>query len=1164
MTEPASPGVAGDDVFGGPSGNSEWDAFTDSLILDTARPSREHFVTAIVVSHDGEVWLPAVLTALARQTRPVNSVVGVDNASQDSSPAVLRESLGADAVVQREVNDGFGSAASAGFASVAARQPALPDDVVRWVWLLHDDSAPDLTCLERLLQAADEHPSADVLGPKILGWHDRRLLLEVGVSIDGDGRRVTGLEQREHDQGQHDGVRDVLAVSSAGMLIRQDVWEELAGFDPHLPLYRDDVDFCWRVHRAGGRVLVAADAVLHHRETSAHGRRQVRDGDARQHRADREAAIRVLLTHATTVGMFFVALRLLIGSAIRALTYLVGKDLAAARDEVSAQFAVLAKPRRLRASRSLVSRSSVEPASVVRSLRPTTVDQLRDLGEAVGGALTTSSATGPSSVSALESGPIDDEAAYLPDDSSGVLRRILLAPGVVATMALLVVAAIATRGLWWGEGVLQGGALLPVPEGARDVWASYTRAWHDVGPGSHTPSAPFLIVVGVVATVLFGNPDWAMNVLVLLAAPIAGWSAYVATRGMLTSKVIRAWMAVTYALLPAMTGAFAQGRVGTLITAIALPFAIRSGFRLSRRTGTIRRAAGTALLMSVILAATPAVWVVALGCAVIASIVAIRRWGPDAWAIITRFAVAIIVPLLVLMPWTVHLITNPALFFVEPGLNIPGIIDPNLRPIDVLLLHPGGPGMNPLLVTAGLVFAAFLALFRRDTASYVSAWWVVVILALAIGVVQSTITVLPPGAEVRAQPWPGPMTLVMGLAMIASCGIAFDGLRQRFAGQSFTLGQPLAAIGLFAAALTPVAAAVWWIPANDDVVQRAPRLDVPAFVAAEADGPQAPRTLVLTDNGQGEVRYMLIGGSALTLGSAETMPEPEVWEPIDDFVSALASGRGGGEVDALRSYGVRYVTLAAKSSRSIVPALDSEPGLRRLARAEGEVLWRISGVTSRAQVFDIDSASSGFLPMALDIAQPGDIGTDPYLDGALPEAVDIDPGSRVLWLGVTSTTQWSASIDGQTLARAALREPLNWAAAFVVPVEKATSTVVASFDDSLRRGWLIFQAIVILALIVLALPERRVPDPDPDDPGDPDPPDAPEVPHSLDLTQVATAAADPIDSMGPAGSTSTRPTTPPTTPPTTRGAALEDSHDGNGMTKDASNDAGDESTGVNP
>ncbi len=461
--------------------------------------------------------------------------------------------------------------------------------------------------------------------------------------------------------------------------------------------------------------------------------------------------------------------------------------------------------------------------------------------------------------------------------------------------------------------------------------------------------------------------------------------------------------------------------------------------------------------------------------------------------------------------------------------------------------------MNPLLVTAGLVFAAFLALFRRDTASYVSAWWVVVVLALAIGVVQSTLTILPPGAQVPAQPWPGPMTLVMGLAMIAACGIAVDGLRQRFAGQSFTLGQPLAAIGLIAAALTPIAAAVWWIPANDDVVQRAPRLDVPAFVAAEADGPQAPRTLVLTDNGEGEVRYMLIGGSALTLGSAETMPPPQVWEPIDDFVSALASGRGGGEVEALRSYGVRYVTLAAKSSRSIVPALDSEPGLRRLARTEGEVLWRISGVTSRAQVLDIDGASGEFLPMALDIAQPGDVRTDPYLDGALPEAVDVDPGSRVLWLGVTSTTQWSASIDGQTLARAELPEPLNWAAAFVVPVEKATSTVVASFDDSLRRGWLIFQAIVILALIVLALPERRVFDPDPDDP---DRPDAPEVPHFLDLTQVSTASADPSDGDGGHSGTSDGTSDGPNDD--TSGGPNDGPNDG------ASDGASDEPKGVSP
>jgi GT2 family glycosyltransferase len=1092
-----------DDFYGGTDADvpevQGWGSLEEEFAAEPVMPRRSHFVTAVVVAHDGDVWLPAVLTTLGRQTRPMNAIVGIDSASKDSSAEMLRESLGDDAVVTLETDKGFGAAAAAGIDHAGSRISELGDDVVRWIWFLHDDSAPDPTCLERLLETADNHPSAVVLGPKILGWHDRRLLLEAGVTINADGRRVTGLERREHDQGQHDGVRDVMAVSSAGMLVREDVWEELGGFDPNLPLYRDDLDLCWRVHRAGGRVLIATDAVLHHREASAHGRREVRDANERPHRADREAAVRVLLAHSRPLVAPFVALRLLVGSVLRSVVYLIGKDFRAARDEVGAVAAVAFRPRRIAKSRELIARTSTEPASVTRSLRPTSLDQLREAGEAVGGLLTTSSSAAPSSISALESGPVDDEAVFLQDDSSGFLRRFFLKPSVVMTIALLVTAVFATRALWWGEGVLQGGALLPVPQGASDLWATYFAAWHDVGPGSTTPSAPYLIVVASLASVLFGNPDWAMNVLVLLAAPIAGWSAYFASRGMVTSKLVRAWMGFTYALLPAMTGAIEQGRIGTLMTAIVLPFAIRSGVRLARRSGTMRRAAGTALMMSVILAATPAVWVVSVVIGVSASIVAWRRLRSQAWGIIVRFLIALLVPLVVLMPWTLHLVTNPVLFFVEPGLNIPGIVDPDLRPVDILLVHPGGPGMNPLWVTAGLLFASLLALFRRDTIANVGAWWILGLLALAVGVVQASITVLPPGDRIPVQPWPGPMTLLLGLAMIAVAGIAVEGLRERFAGQNFTLGQPLAVIALIAALVTPIAAAVWWIPATDDVLVRASRVDVPAFVAAEANGPQAPRTLVLSDNGLGEVRYTLLGGSALALGDAETAPPADVWQPIDEQVAALASGRGGGEVDALRSYGVRYVKLAPSSSRSIVPALDSEPGLRRLASAEGEVLWRIGGVTSRAQVLDIDSATGDFLPAAVELAQPGDIRTDPYLNTALPEAIDVEPGSKVLWIGSTATHGWSASIDGQALAPAELPEPLNWSAAFVVPADSSTAVATASFEDSFRQGWLILQGIVIVVLIVLALPERRVIDPDPDDPDDPTTGEAPHFLYSTDL-----------------------------------------------------------------
>ena len=65
--------------------------------------------------------------------------------------------------------------------------------------------------------AADAHPAAAILGPKLREWPSLKRLLELGVTISGTGRRETGLERGEYDQGQHDEVREVLAVNTAGM-----------------------------------------------------------------------------------------------------------------------------------------------------------------------------------------------------------------------------------------------------------------------------------------------------------------------------------------------------------------------------------------------------------------------------------------------------------------------------------------------------------------------------------------------------------------------------------------------------------------------------------------------------------------------------------------------------------------------------------------------------------------------------------------------------------------------------------------------------------------------------------------------------------------------------------------------------------------------------------
>ena len=170
--------------------------------------------------------LPALVQALQAQTYPVERVVGVDTGSRDRSGSVLAELIGHDAVFGMDRNTGFGEAVAVALRHGAATRIGRTDPNLRrveWIWLLHDDCEPAPDALDHLLRAASRDRTVVVLGPKVLDGQDRRTLREVGVSIDRAGRRITGIDPGEIDQGQHDHKRAVLAVGSAGMLVRRDV-----------------------------------------------------------------------------------------------------------------------------------------------------------------------------------------------------------------------------------------------------------------------------------------------------------------------------------------------------------------------------------------------------------------------------------------------------------------------------------------------------------------------------------------------------------------------------------------------------------------------------------------------------------------------------------------------------------------------------------------------------------------------------------------------------------------------------------------------------------------------------------------------------------------------------------------------------------------------------
>ena len=739
--------------------------------MSTTAPQTRHTVTALIVAHDGARLLPGLVQAVQAQTYPVDQVVGVDTGSRDRSGAVLSELIGQDAVFGMERSTGYGEAVSVALRHATRRRSGQTDPSltrVEWIWLLHDDCEPAPQALERLLRAASRDRSVVVLGPKVLDGQDRRTLREVGVSIDRAGRRITGIEPGEIDQGQHDHDKAVLAVGSAGMLVRRDVWDQLGGFDSRLRMFRDDLDFCWRVQAAGYRVQVVTDAVLYHRELSARRRRPTEGGGAR--RLDRRNALYVLAVNLPLLAMLRIVGGAVIGSIIKAAYFAATKQLDMARAQAEAVGWLFLHPVRLWQARRRRAAGRADAYAAVRTFIPP-ARTLSRLAEKVAGLIS----DGPPQASGGRHQAASDESEEDEQfvDAQSVMRKVIGNPGVQLFAVLLVVALIAERRLL-GTSPLGGGALVPAWGGSGALWGEYLAGFHAVGVGSTASAPPYLAVVAALATVLGGQAWLAVDVLLLGCVPLAGLTAYLATRRLVRSTAARVLVAASYALLPVAIGSVAAGRLGTAVAFVLLPLiAISAGRMLTGTPKKARRAAwAVGLLVAVAAAFAPLAWI--LGVVFALGVLAARRWLLAADPV--NAAIVAVVPFFVLFPWSLHLLTDPIAFVTEAGVQTAGLTTTGLGPKELLALSPGGPGLPPVWVTVGFGLALIAVLLPTRRTWVTAVGWCVAVVGFIAAVALSRITVTPEGGGQPAAGWPGVALALAALGLLLAVAPAAEWL----------------------------------------------------------------------------------------------------------------------------------------------------------------------------------------------------------------------------------------------------------------------------------------------------------------------------------------------------------------------------------------------------
>jgi GT2 family glycosyltransferase len=1016
----------------------------------------QDIVTAVIVAHDGASWIASVAHAVASQSRPVQRVVAVDTGSRDRSGAMLTQAFGRGAVFGMERGAGYGFAVNqalrhrAANSHVPSASPGASQERNEWVWLIHDDCEPAPDTLEKLLLGARRTPASAVLGPKVRDWTDRDVLLESGLTIDRAGRRITGIEPREVDQGQHDGDRDVVAVSTAGMLIRRDVWDEVGGFDPGMKLFREDVDFCWRVQAAGYRVRLITDAVVYHVEASVRNRRPT-SAAPRRRREDRRNGLTTLAGNLPARPMLAALAGNLVLSTLRTLFFLLAKRPAAALDEAAAFCSVACHPIRLRTARRRRARGRQSAYSRLRTELPPS-RSLHKLAEFVTGALSKSLPVDTvGSHHAATEDPSDDD--FLLTDS-GLVQRLLTNPGVLLFLALTIVALVAERSLL-ASTPLGGGALVPAWGGVSGLWHEYFQGFHPAGIGTAASTPPYVAAIAVLATVLGGKPWLAVDVILLGCVPLAGLTAYLAAGRITRFVPARVWAAATYALLPVGMGAVAAGRLGTAVVLVLAPLAaLLAGRSFTGPRRRARRAAwATALVVTLAAAFVPLVWLIAAAAMLMAALVFRRRGGAG----VLNAAIVVGIPLLLLMPWTATLVSHPAQFFLEAGMTKPGLASPALAARSLLLLSPGGPGLPPFWVTGGVLLAAAVALVASGRRALVLAGWGVALIGLIAAAVVSRVAVTPPDAPTPVPAWPGVALAIAGVGLLLAAVAAAERMPGVLGSGRWRTMRGLAVllVAVVACSAPLLAAAKWVMTGVNGPVAPAAGPLLPEFVSVSSDSGPRVRTLIVQGGPRGSITYTVLRSSDPLIGSGELAMPIAGQSALDRTVAALTAANGGDIQDqgqSLAGFGIGYVMLPAPVDANLARLLDDVPGLRPVSVTSAFQLWRVVTTVARVTVTE---------PNGTVAAIPS--GTVSVSGAKAPTA----GGTLVL---AEPAGGWHATLNGHPLTP--LASPVNgWAQGFKLPAGGGSLSV--SRSDLGRTVAVLAEGLAVLVVLALGLPGAK-------------------------------------------------------------------------------------------
>lgn len=213
-----------------------------------------------ILNYNGVDYLKKFLPSVLSSTYSNYTVYVADNASTDDSLLVLENNFNTVKRIKLDVNHGFAK----------GYNEALQDIDTDYYVLLNSDVEVSPGWIEPIIELMERDKSIGACQPKIKSFHQKDHFEYAGGSGGWLDKwaypfcRGRIFSVTEKDIGQYDNTQEIFWATGAAFFIRAKLFHALGGFDADYFAHSEEIDLCWRLKRAGYKVMVRPRSVVYH------------------------------------------------------------------------------------------------------------------------------------------------------------------------------------------------------------------------------------------------------------------------------------------------------------------------------------------------------------------------------------------------------------------------------------------------------------------------------------------------------------------------------------------------------------------------------------------------------------------------------------------------------------------------------------------------------------------------------------------------------------------------------------------------------------------------------------------------------------------------------------------------------------------------------------